>query len=467
MFDHLLEGQQKGEDVVDKCSITYLGESFPLAIVLKDLRGGRGPTQLHHSGPPCPAPEELVEAQSLHHPPYMRPEEIAFLEAKKAFEVPDSRTLGALIEVFLHRVLPLYPIVNRHEFLEEHRTKRIPWILLHALCFISATFCPSNILHQAGFSSRRQARWLFYSKAKALFDVGYEGNKIVALQVAILMSFWGGGPNNYWNFYSWISTGVTIAETIGCHRSMAGTNMKPQDRSLLKRLWWILVVRDTACAALVGRPFRIHLDHCDVDALSPEDCEDETASSAAVSSSGGSSCALYQVQVTELTLILRRIIMARFYPTGDSEGTSTSSSLHHMLTEWRARLPPQLSWTDNSSDRLSIFTSSLAILYNHHVILAYLHNPPEPLQGSPLAAFHERQAEQDRTSGAAQQIVSMASAVVMKSEVLLAPHELFHAIFIAAVIFYMQTKSSSQLTAQLGMSGLTNCKMLLHEIRDF
>jgi hypothetical protein len=29
MFDHFLEGRKHGEAVIDKCSITYLGESFP------------------------------------------------------------------------------------------------------------------------------------------------------------------------------------------------------------------------------------------------------------------------------------------------------------------------------------------------------------------------------------------------------------------------------------------------------
>src|SRR6202000_3234537 len=106
-----------------------------------------------------------------------------------------------------------------------------------------------------------------------LFDTGYEMNKITILQSVLLMTMWGGGPNNYWNCWSYISTGVTIAEALGIHRSMAGANMSPQDRSLLKRLWWILVVRDASCGALVGRPFRINLNHSDMEMLTTEDFE--------------------------------------------------------------------------------------------------------------------------------------------------------------------------------------------------
>lgn len=86
-----------------------------------------------------------------------------------------------------------------------------------------------------------------------------------------MLTFWGGGPNDYWNFYSWIGTGVTIAEKLGIHRSLAGTNMPEKDRSLLKRLWWLLVVRDASCATLVGLPFRINMEHGDVEMLTLED----------------------------------------------------------------------------------------------------------------------------------------------------------------------------------------------------
>lgn len=460
MFDHFLEGQHNGEGAVDKCSITYLGESFPLAIVLKDLRGGAGPPKLHHPGPPCPENDGQDEPR-MHHPPYMRPEDIAFLEAKKAFETPNRETLDALVGVFLSRVFPIYPIVNRQEFLKQYNARRVPWILLHALCFISATFCPVHILYRAGFESRRQARWSFYSKAKALFDTGYEGNKIVMLQASILMTFWGGGPNNYWNFYSWISTGVTIAETLGFHRSMAGTNIKPQDRSLLKRLWWILVVRDTSCAALVGRPFRVNLDHCDIDPLTPEDFQHDADSPDFEGNSQRYTFGLYQIQIMKLSLILRHIIMSRFVPRG---AAFAPSALRQMLKEWRSQLPPQLDWTENASYS-SMFSSTLSILYNHHMIIAHLNCPPESVHTSP-GTYSEPSCSEDISNAAAQSIAAAACAVVTKSDVLLAPHELFHGIFLAAVVFYTQTKNTQSVVAQLGRAGLTNCQMVLHDSRD-
>lgn len=460
MFDHLLESRLRGEDVVDKGSITYLGESFPLAIVLEDLRGGKGQPRLHHPGPPCPATEDTHVPQDVH-PLHMLPEEITFLEAKKAFELPDRKTLDALVDVFLTRIYPLYPVVNRQEFLQEYKARRTPWILLHAVCFISATFCPLKTLHRAGYDHRRQARWMFYTKAKALFDVGYESNKIVVLQISILMSFWGGGPNNYWNFYSWIGTGVTIAEALGCHRSLSSTNMQPQDRSLLKRIWWLLVLRDANCSALVGRPFRVNLDHCDAEPLALDDFKHD----AVVERHGiNAGFDVYQIEAMKLTLILRQIIIARFYPTRAQQ--QVTSSLTQMLLNWRAQAPPEFTWSDAGESSSSILASSLRVLYNHHMIMANLNAPPEGIMRPSFSGTYPNQSlAEEACIIAAQQIASTACSVVIKSDILSAPHELLHGIFIAAVTFYMQTKSPSVMNAQSGRSGLSNCQMVLHESR--
>jgi len=46
------------------------------------------------------------------------------------------------------------------------------------------------------------------------------------------------------------------------------------------------------------------------------------------------------------------------------------------------------------------------------------------------------------------------------------PHELFHGIFLAEVVFYTQMKSSQPMVAQLGRAALNNCQMVLHESRE-
>ncbi|CAN9464385.1 unnamed protein product [Alternaria alternata] len=461
-------------------------------IVLENLReGGAHRHQLHHPGPPCGDQDAVAAAESpkLTHPPGMRPEELAFLEAKQAFTAPPDEIVDALIGVFFERVFPLYPIVNPSELVLQHKTRRIPWILLHALCFMSATYCPLAMIHRAGFSTRTQARSAFYDKAKALFDMSYEGNKIIAVQVCIMMSFWGGGPSHYWNFYTWICTGVTIAETIGFHRSMAGANIASQDRSLIKRLWWILVIRDAMCASIVGRPFRIHLEQCDVDALTRDDFvyyDDDADLSLLVESMRSplaQQSGAYQIHATKLALLLRHIIAVRFNPKRKQDAGAPATSLQEMMTAWRRELPREFSWEDRLSSHSNVFVSTLRILYNHNVILAYVHSsigssavPEHGISVAEASPFSQQATattavlQEDILSDAAQQIASVSCNVVMTDDGQLPPHELFHGLFVASVVFYMMqtngTTGQNALVARAGVSGLMNCKMALHAARD-
>ena len=465
MFDHFLDNRKRDRRThIDKCSIVYLGESFPLSIVLEDLKEGGGP-RLHHPGPPLD--EALPKSQrssdrAPDHPAHMLPEDLDFLNAKQAFTYPPQDILNALVSTFLERVYPIYPIVNRQELLQLYQNETLPRILLHALCFVASTFCPIAILHRAGFTGRRQARCSYYSKAKALFDTGYENNKIVILQSVILLSFWGGGPNNYWNFYSWIGTGVTIAETLGMHRSLSGTDMEPQDRSLLKRLWWILVIRDASCGALVGRPFRINMDHSDTEMLTMDDFEHHSHSNDSAKHPVKMVSGLYQIHMARLSLILREIVITRFSP---GKSAQSMVPLNDLLLNWRKELPLELSWSDTTTD-LSVFSTCLAIVYNHHLILTHLERPSTNGPVAAMSAGGYPPLYQHVLESAAQRISELASRMVTRSYALLMPHEAFQGLFIAEVIFYTQMKSTQPIVAQLGRMSLGSCQMVLHDAKE-
>lgn len=462
VFEGLLQRRDHGQANLDKCSISYVGEAFPLGIILDPSRSGTGRPLLHHAGP-APVPGAAASATHTSHPDGIPPEDISYLEAKQAFKAPPDETLDVLIAAFMERVFPLYPIINPQEFLLHHKSRTLPWILLHSVCFLAATFCPLRVLHRAGYDDRKQARSQFYNKAKALFDIGYESSKIVTLQVAILLSFWGGSPNNHWNFYTWLSTGVTVAETIGCHRSMAGLNIAPQDRSLLKRLWWTLVIRDAACASMHGRPFRINLEHCDVDELTVEDFQyDTSALSVNLSPDGARLSGLYQIQAAKLALLLRQIVTVRFHPR--SQETDRPSILPELLLHWRNGLPASLQWSDSDITHTDVFRTTLRILYNHNVILSHIKPESVTSDNNPLSP--SSWLGDEVASLSAQQIASLACAMVTASEELVPPHELFHGLFMACVVFFVQSRSSNPMTASLGRSALTNCKMALHVHRE-
>ncbi|KAF9888889.1 hypothetical protein FE257_008259 [Aspergillus nanangensis] len=457
MFDHFLDNRENGRDWIDKCSITYLGESFPLAIVLSGLKGGSRPT-LHHLGPPFPTAQGNVPFQSQ--PTHMLPEDLEYLRAKGVFNLPGKAHLNALMSVFLDHVYPLYPIVNRQEFIQQYKIDQLPLLLTYSISFMAVTFAPQSALSLLGFPTRPEARLFFYKKAKALFDMGYETNKITILQSTFLLSFYGGGPNTYWNFYSWISTAVTIAEAMGIHRStLAVPNMQPQDKSLMRRLWWALVVRDGICGTLVGRPFRIDLDQADADMLTIEDFAHDALAPNFLEDPSAQRYAQYQIETAKLSQIMREIIISRFYP---GRRPVSPEDLVAKLTRWKTDLVSTLTWDAEVPDPSNPFSMALSVQYNHHLILIYLGH----IRGEDPCRRDEREVE-EIIDTAAHHITTVVCMLVTKSALLSVPHELYHGIFLAQAAFYERMRSPNKLVARLGRSAHNSCQMVLKTISEF
>ncbi|RAK81232.1 uncharacterized protein BO72DRAFT_338854, partial [Aspergillus fijiensis CBS 313.89] len=457
MFDHFLNNRENARDWIDKCSITYLGESFPLTIVLSGLKDGRQP-RLHHLGPPFPTTQGDSPAPSA--PTHMLPEDLEYLRAKGVFNRPGKAHLNALMSVFLDHVYPLYPIVNRQELIYQYKNDQLSLLLMYAISFMAVTFAPSSAVTLLGFQTRPEARLFFYKKAKALFDMGYETNKITLLQSTFLLSFYGGGPNTYWNFYSWISTAVTIAEAMGIHRStLAVPNMQPQDKSLMRRLWWALVARDSICGTLVGRPFRIDLDQADADLLTIEDFAHDAMTPDFLHDSLAQRYAQYQIETAKLSRLMREIISSRFYP---GRQPVSSSSLFGKLTWWKAHLVPTLTWDDQVPDPANPFSMALSVQYNHHLILIYLGH----MRGEDPRRRDQREVD-DIIDTAADHITTVMCMLVTKGALLSVPHELYHGIFLAQAAFYERMRSSNKMVARLGRTAHNSCQMVLKTVSEF
>ncbi|KIW79772.1 hypothetical protein Z517_06386 [Fonsecaea pedrosoi CBS 271.37] len=466
MFDRLFDNLSHNQKAaLDKCSITYLGESFPLGMVLEEVNEG-GRTRLHHPGPPVSEPSVVEEPSGQRHPSHMRPEDITYLKSKGAFTFPDADMLDALVATYLGRVHPLYPIVNRQEFIRQYEADEVPAMLLHAICSIAATFCDLALIHRAGFLSRLDARLASYRKAKVLFEVGYETDKIVQLQSAVYMTFWGGGPLNHWNYFSWIGTAVTIAESLGIHRSMANADMDVSDRSLLKRLWWTLVNRDAHCQSLVGRPFRINQDQVDIEPLLMEDFEEDMQSPEFKSHPLRDSFGLYQIHMSRLSLILKDIVNTRFRP---GRLQSRAAHLYEKLRRWRHELPTELQWVDGDAN-LDVFALCLCTSYNHHLILLHQDQPPMGGVGLASTSTQENSLLLKRSIPApeiaARNVTCLVYTIYAKSNPLCIPHETFQGVFLAEAVMFTQMKTSDPMTAQHGRAALSACQMLWHTVLE-
>ena len=466
MFEDFLEryGYPHEEMDLEKCGIILLGETSPLTFALKELRRDKR-ASMHDAGSHMSHLSQnntgLAAPQRNAHPPHLGPSDITYLKSKGAFDFPRAEILSSFVGAFLERFYPLYSIVDKIEFERLYEQQKLPWILLHSVCFIGASYCDQSDIYKSGFKSRWHARRMFYDKAKILFDIGYETNKIILLQTVLMLSFWGPQMKSYWNPCSWIGFAVTIAESLGIHKSNASVGMKSNDKSLLRRLWWTLAVRDAYCAALLGRPFRINIAQCDAEMLRLTDFDNRPCDSESSRVDGGAPYAVYQVQMAELSLILRQIVHSRF---GALPHTATVTDLHAMLQEWKLELPQPVDWNLSCNSK-NIFATSLKIIYHHHLIFINLgkswsipeESDQEVCTSTPLMEVAE---------SAAQTIAATAVSLIMNSMVGKMPHEVFPGFFFAGIVFYRQIRKPHPIQAQLGRAALDNCLMVMNEAHE-
>jgi hypothetical protein len=157
MFQDFVEAQRCGG-----LGMILFGESSPLTFALGEYQGEQA--YLHDSGAALSRDRNrrFAETRNELTPPRLSSQDIDYLRAKGAFAAPEPHTLDALLDAFLTRFHPLYAIMSKSKLLQLHKHSNIPWIMLHAICLIGATFCDTSVIHRTPFSSRAQARSAYY-----------------------------------------------------------------------------------------------------------------------------------------------------------------------------------------------------------------------------------------------------------------------------------------------------------------
>ncbi|KAK9427164.1 fungal-specific transcription factor domain-containing protein [Lipomyces doorenjongii] len=436
-------------DLVDRNSISYFGECFPMSVLLKRLGDDRGIGRQSL---------ESISTTSLrspeNHPDHMTPEKIAYLESQKCFTKPPPDVLEQYLKLFFQSVHPLYATIDRIAFMKMYKEDKVPWLLLHSICFAAATYSPPSVLCRENASTRREARMKYYFRAKTLFDFSYEKTKLTLLQSAVLLSFWGGQPHDYWNTFSWINIAVNIAETLGIHRSKSSTDISDEDRGLWKRIWSCLVTRDSFCAALLGKPLRINLLQCDAEFLTPGDFSSDADPGDEMWGHQDPECGMYVVAMTKLALILREMVQAR---TTHRVDTEFLIKIHKDLDNWLSVLPDELRLTlcDPDSPQY-IYATAISLVYNHHQIYVHQMSLPESNIATSIALE------------AVSQITDIGSTLVTKSLIAYLPQNAYASFFMAIVMLFTQMSNCAGQpeTLKLLQSQLKICEMVVYQAQD-
>lgn len=247
-----------------------------------------------------------------------------------------------------------------------------------------------------------------------------------------------------------------MAVSLGLHRAEVAASGPPNDRSLLKRLWWALAVRGAHCSALLGRPFRINITQCDTDVLVLGDFPHNHEP---LDSCSCKAAFMYQIQSCKLSLILRNIIHFRFGPASD---LITLDHIQQQLAVWKLDLPVEVGWSTSMNSNI-IQSTQLEILYNYLLILLHM-NPAGQFQASQRQPSVCDTSSNKIAESSALTISSLAVKLMTKATLSLFPHEIFSGFFVAGVILCRQTQQSeTDNLAIMTRACFDNCQMVLNE----
>lgn len=288
----------------------------------------------------------------------------SFLQQQGAFTIPPVNICYQLFRTYFDFVHPHYPILDRSDFAMHYADPTHPpsYLLLQSVLFMAMGHCDLSILQEAGFASRYQARKTFFQRAKVLYDNDHEPNKVTVVQSVFLMSFWWNGLEDHKDTWHWLGISISLALTLGMHRSTRHSDMRPKDRSLWKKIWWSVFAEDKHAATALGRPVHIRQADCDVERLEKADFDEQPVTNPGIFGTPEPVDALYVIALVELSVIAESIVEKSF--TAFNATTSCNADMFQTCSEeleqWKSNLPPELHQERTNS---CLWTSMLHIAH--------------------------------------------------------------------------------------------------------
>lgn len=341
----------------------FLGESTSLRYVT----AGEAPTpairpRLHHSVPHAVKAEALIPEWEAER----RRKRMEALQAEGAFSFPPSDARIALLEAFFQWFHPHFAVVDEADLWKSHRQGTISPLLLQAMLFIGVIHCEELTLRNLGWGNRHRARYIFYIRAKDIYDASYETNKLVVLQAVFLMSFWRAGALLEKDARHWLSVAISLAQNKALHRATGDCDEKTA--KLKRRIWWSVYIRERQCSSALGLPNRIRDEDCDVETLTTADFEH--AYLPTTSPIDAERYKDYGVGMVQLADFLGKIVDAGYLPNRTLK-PKDRAQIRDELYRWKQKLPLVMQVSVDTGDDPSFQASMLHLAYNNLLMLLY------------------------------------------------------------------------------------------------
>ncbi|KAF4765597.1 hypothetical protein HAV15_003587 [Penicillium sp. str.  len=274
------------------------------------------------------------------------PHDLNFLELQGCLRVPTRDLLYELVQQYFLHVHPILPLMNEGDFwdvyfhsADDPPTKPISLLVFQAMLFASCNFLSASTVHSLGFPSIRVMRAAYYRHAKLLYDLGSESCPVSTAQASLLLSFACLSASRKPNI-SWLSIAIENAKIAEAHlyASIPATSIPPEQRNILKRVWWCCIIRDRSTGLLMKRPIQITKLHFDFAShyLCAADLAEEFERSRVYDSATKRGLADVLAQWMQLNITLTDILTLAF-PLNEGQAVSHDKTLSNTSQLWECK----------------------------------------------------------------------------------------------------------------------------------
>ncbi|KAL2704616.1 hypothetical protein AAEP93_005687 [Penicillium crustosum] len=272
--------------------------------------------------------------------------DLNFLELQGCLRVPTRDLLYELVQQYFLHVHPILPLMNEGDFWDLYfhstdgpPTKPISLLVFQAMLFAACNFLSASTVHSLGFPSIRVMRASYYRHAKLLYDLGSESSPLGTAQASLLLSFACLSASRKPNI-SWLSIAIENAKIAEAHlyASIPTTCITPEERNMLKRVWWCCIIRDRSTGLLMRRPIQITKLHFNFDShsLCATDLAEEFERSRVYDSATKRGLADVLAQWMKLNITLTDILTLAF-PLNEGQAVSHDKTLSNTSQLWECK----------------------------------------------------------------------------------------------------------------------------------
>ncbi|OAA79141.1 Transcription factor [Akanthomyces lecanii RCEF 1005] len=276
---------------------------------------------------------------------------LRYLRDEGVFDLPSQEQCAPALRAFFTWFHPCFPVVDAADLAKRFTENRVPKVLMYAMLLVGCTYCNDSVISDMGFSDRFQAKTLFYTRAKLLFDADWERDEITLIQSLFLMSFQRNGPADVRDFM------------LSLKNSRDANDEKEN-----------LVVDLSS----LGLPSRIRDEDCDIETLTAADLEaPDVDLDHPILAPTKPEHITYAIKMVEVSRLIGRIIDLHFVPGRTGSKAKDVESLDNALEAWKDSLPQSMRFLSDETNT-SVWACLLHLAYNHLRILihrnSYLHS---------------------------------------------------------------------------------------------